>query len=90
MKQDIASNLAVIQKNLTTQLCDLVNAVRKIHETPTAPPLDLTPIDMSIAQLESNHLALLALAKDAAGIDDMPAPEPLISTAPSSSHPLPE
>src|SRR3569833_760286 len=90
LQQDVqtqANDIQVIQNNLTAQLKDLNDQIFKLQQQ--QPTLDLTALTMSVNQLESNHQSLLALAKQAAGAEHIPAPEPLISTAPSSDQPAP-
>jgi len=82
-----SADIAVIQNNLTVQLKDLSDEIQRLQDA--QPTLDLTNITMSINQIESNHLALLALAKQAAGVETIPPPPPLIPTAPSSDQPKP-
>ena len=84
LQTDVAQQtqeISTIQANLTAQLQDLSGQIQQLREG--NPQLDLTNLTMSVNQLEANHAALLALAKQVTGAD-IPQPAPLVSTAPSS------
>jgi hypothetical protein len=76
-------NVLVIQGNITQQLRDLNAGLETIQQQ--HPTLALGDLFMSVHQLDSNHRALLDLAKEAAEVDpyDVPAPPRLIDVTSS-------
>lgn len=76
-------NVLVIQNNITEQLRDLNAGLETLQQQ--HPTLALNDMFMSVHQLDSNHRALLDLAKEAATVDpyDVPAPPRLIDVTSS-------
>lgn len=77
-------NVLVIQNNITEQLRDLNAGLETLQQQ--HPTLALNDMFMSVHQLDSNHRALLDLAKEAATVDpyDVPAPPRLIDVTSSN------
>jgi hypothetical protein len=77
-------NVLIIQNNITQQLRDLNAGLETLQQQ--HPTLALGDMFMSVHQLDSNHRALLDLAKEAANVDsyDVPAPPRLIDVTSSN------
>jgi hypothetical protein len=83
-QQRHTDNVRTIQDSITNQIRDLNAGLETIQQQ--HPTLDMTGLFMSVHQLDSNHRALLDLAKEAAGVnsDDVPAPPRLIDVTSSN------
>jgi hypothetical protein len=74
-------NLITIQENLVNQLRDINAGLETLQQQ--HPTLDLAGLFGSVHALDSNHRAVLDLAKEAAGVpsDEVPAPPRLINVS---------